>query len=87
MTEYANREICRLCNDCMSHCSEGVAIADILRYERYATDYGDRDRARRLYAELDKRADACQVCGDCLPHCPQGLKIPAKLADAHRLLG
>ncbi len=86
MTEYANREVCRLCNDCMSHCSEGLAIADILRYERYATDYGDRERARRLYAELDRRADGCQVCGDCLPHCPQGLKIPAKLADAHRLL-
>ena len=86
MTEYANREVCRLCNNCMSHCSEGVAIADILRYERYATDYGDRERARRLYAELDKRADACQVCGDCLPHCPQGLKIPTKLANAHRLL-
>jgi hypothetical protein len=86
MTAYANREVCRLCNDCMSHCTEGVAIADILRYERYATDYGDRERARRLYAELDKRADACQVCGDCLPHCPQGLKIPQKLADAHRLL-
>jgi predicted aldo/keto reductase-like oxidoreductase len=86
MTAYANREVCRLCNDCMSHCTEGVAIADILRYERYAIDYGDRERARRLYAELDKRADACQVCGDCLPHCPQGLKIPQKLADAHRLL-
>ena len=42
MTAYANREVCRLCNECMSHCPEGVAIADILRYERYATDYGDR---------------------------------------------
>jgi predicted aldo/keto reductase-like oxidoreductase len=86
MTAYADREVCRLCNKCMSHCAEGVAIADILRYERYATDYGDRERARRLYAQLDKRGDACQVCGSCLPHCPQGLNIPVKLADAHRLL-
>jgi predicted aldo/keto reductase-like oxidoreductase len=86
MTAYANREVCRLCNDCMSHCAEGVAIADILRYERYAIDYGDRERARRLYAQLDKRGDACQVCGSCLTHCPQGLNIPVKLADAHRLL-
>jgi hypothetical protein len=86
MSAYTNREVCRLCNDCMSHCAVGVAIADILRYERYATDYGERERARRLYAQLDKRADACQVCGSCLPHCPQGLNIPAKLADAHRLL-
>jgi predicted aldo/keto reductase-like oxidoreductase len=86
MTAYADREVCRLCNDCMSHCAEGVAIADILRYERYATDYGDRERARRLYAQLDKKGDACQVCGTCLTGCPQGLKIPIKLADAHRLL-
>jgi len=86
MTAYANREVCRLCNACMGHCAEGVAIADILRYERYATDYGDRERAQRLYAQLDKRGDACQVCGSCLPHCPQGLNIPVKLADAHRLL-
>ena len=86
MTAYANREVCRLCNECMSHCAEGVAIADILRYERYATDYGDRERAQRLYAQLDRRGDACQVCGSCLPHCPQGLNIPIKLADAHRLL-
>jgi predicted aldo/keto reductase-like oxidoreductase len=70
----------------MSHCGQGVAIADILRYERYATDYGERERARRLYAQLDKGADACLVCGSCLPHCPQGLNVPAKLADAHRLL-
>jgi len=87
MTAYANQEVCRLCNDCMSHCAEGVAIADILRYERYATDYGERDRARRLYAQLEKRGDTCQVCGTCLTHCPQGLDVPAKLANAHRLLG
>jgi predicted aldo/keto reductase-like oxidoreductase len=87
MTAYANREVCRLCNQCMGHCGQGVAIADILRCERYATDYGERERARQLYAQLDKRADACLVCGSCLPHCPQGLNVPAKLADAHRLLG
>ena len=86
MSAYADREVCRLCNECMSHCTEGLAIADILRYERYATDYGERERARRLYAQLDKRGDSCQVCGSCLPHCPQGLNIPAKLASTHRLL-
>src|SRR5271157_4205 len=86
MTAYADREVCRLCNACMGHCAEGVAIADILRYERYATDYGEGERAQRLYAQLDKRGDACQVCGSCLPHCPQGLNIPVKIADAHRLL-
>ena len=87
MTAYADREVCRLCNDCMLHCEQGVPIADILRYERYARDYGEGPRARALYARLDKQAGACIACGNCLPHCPQELRIPAKLADAHRLLG
>ena len=71
----------------MSHCEEGIHIADILRYERYAKDYREEDRARRLYARLERQANACTACGACLPHCPQGLQIPAKLAAAHVLLG
>ena len=86
MTTYADREVCRLCNDCMSHCGQRVPIADVLRYERYATDYGERDRARHLYAHLDRQADLCIACGSCLPHCPQGVPIPEKLAEAHRIL-
>jgi len=87
MLGYANREVCRLCNECMAHCKEGIPIADILRYERYARDYGEGYRARWLYAQLDKQADACLACGTCLPHCPQGLAIPDKLAGAHEILG
>jgi predicted aldo/keto reductase-like oxidoreductase len=86
MTAYADREVCRLCNQCLSHCGQRVPIADILRYERYARDYGEAERAKRLYAQLDKQGNACIACGTCLPHCPQGLNIPAKVADAHRIL-
>jgi predicted aldo/keto reductase-like oxidoreductase len=87
MTAYADREVCRLCNECMSHCQEGIPVADILRYERYARDYGEGYRARLLYARLDKQADGCIACGSCLPHCPQGLPIPDKLTGAHKILG
>jgi len=87
MIAYADREVCRLCSECMPHCEKGVPIVDILRYERYARDYSEMDRARRLYAQLEKQGDACSVCGKCLPHCPQGLTIPAKLAETHRMLG
>ena len=86
MNDYANREVCRLCNDCMTHCAQRVAIADILRYERYAIDYGDPERARRLYVQLDKKGDSCQVCGACVTGCQQGINLPDKLASAHRLL-
>jgi hypothetical protein len=86
MTAYADREVCRLCNECATHCGEGVPIADILRYERYAQDYGEGFRARALYAILDRQGDACIACGHCLPHCPQHLEIPRKLAQAHEVL-
>lgn len=86
MRQYADREVCRLCNDCMSRCEKGLPIAEILRFERYVRDYHEQERARRLYAELKLDADECSACGACLPHCRQGLKIPEKLAEAHRLL-
>ena len=86
MRAFADREVCRLCNECQAHCEQGVPIADILRYERYATDYGERFRARALYARLDRQADCCIACGNCLPHCSQGLRIPDKLAAAHKIL-
>ncbi len=87
MAAYADREVCRLCNECASYCGNRIPIADILRYERYAQDYGEGYRARALYAVLDLQGDSCIACGDCLPHCPQELDIPRKLAEAHRILG
>jgi predicted aldo/keto reductase-like oxidoreductase len=87
MAAYADREVCRLCNECAAYCARGVPVADILRYERYASDYGEGLRARMLYAWLDKQADSCIACGTCLPHCPQGLPVPEKLAAAHKILG
>ena len=87
MTAYADREVCRLCNECASHCQHGIPIADILRYERYAQDYGEGLRARALYAMLDRQGNSCIACGNCLPHCAQQLEIPRKLAEAHEILG
>ena len=86
MAAYADREVCRLCNECLAHCPAQIPISDILRYERYAVDYREPARAHRLYADLDRHAGACTACGECLPHCPQGLRIPEKLAGAHSLL-
>ena len=61
--------------------------ADIFRYERYARDYHDLDRARREYAALTRNGTSCVGCGDCLPTCSQEIDIAAKLKDVHRLLG
>jgi len=78
---------CLLCADCVSHCSEHIAIADILRYERYALDYQDLARARAEYQTLTKNGTACIACGDCMPACRADINIIAKLKDVHKLLG
>jgi len=86
MTAYAGGRVCGLCNTCMPHCPNHVPISDILRYERYAVDYRDPERARRLYAHLEIDAGSCAGCGECLSHCPQRLRIPDALNRAHTLL-
>jgi predicted aldo/keto reductase-like oxidoreductase len=78
---------CLLCAQCVSSCPEHIGVADIFRYERYARDYHDMDRARKEYAALTRNGTACVGCGDCLPACTQEINIPAKLKEVHRLLG
>ena len=87
MTAQANKTACRLCTECQPHCPQQIPIAEILRFERYAVDDHDWDKARKLYAKLDCKGDACAQCGTCVSHCPQGLQIPDKIAAAHALLG
>ena len=78
---------CLLCAQCVSVCPEHIAISDIFRYERYARDYHDHDRAQKEYAALTRNGTSCVGCGDCLPTCSQEIDIAAKLKDVHRLLG
>lgn len=87
LSAYNKGLTCMLCADCVSHCPEHIAIADILRYERYAHDYHDLSRARSEYATLTKNGTSCIACGDCMPGCPADINIVAKLKEVHDLLG
>ena len=78
---------CLLCSDCVSHCPEHIAIADIFRYERYALDYHELSRAKAEYKTLTKNGTSCIACGDCMPSCEADINIVAKLKDVHNLLG
>jgi predicted aldo/keto reductase-like oxidoreductase len=78
---------CLLCADCVTHCSEHIAIADILRYERYAMDYDELPRARAEYKTLTKNGSSCIACGDCMPVCKADINIISKLKEVHDLLG
>lgn len=87
LAAYNQGLTCHLCSKCVANCPESIAIADILRYERYARDYDDLGRARTEYAKLTKNGASCVACGDCLPVCPRGIDIVAKLGEVHNLLG
>ncbi|HEX4084562.1 MAG TPA: aldo/keto reductase [Chthoniobacteraceae bacterium] len=87
LAAFNKGQTCLLCADCVSHCPEHIAIADILRYERYARDYDEMDRAKAEYATLTKNGTACIACGDCMPGCKADINIVAKLKEVHDLLG
>jgi predicted aldo/keto reductase-like oxidoreductase len=87
LSGYNKGLTCLLCAQCVSACPEHIAISDIFRYERYARDYLDLERARKEYAALTRNGTSCVGCGDCLPACTQEIDIAAQLRDVHRLLG
>ncbi len=83
-------DYCRTgCSDCEPACPFGVAVASILRFEMYFSDYSDQKRAMQGYAHLGPKADACRDCAaaPCNSACPHGLPVAAKLEAAHRDLG
>ena len=87
LTGYNKGLTCLLCAQCVTGCPEHIAIADVFRYERYALDYLDLDRAKKEYAALTRNGASCVGCGECLPACTQEIDIAARLKDVHRLLG
>jgi predicted aldo/keto reductase-like oxidoreductase len=87
MTAQANRTACRLCSKCQPHCPQQVPITEIFRFERYAMDDNDWNKARTLYAELPRKGDLCANCGTCIQYCPLDFNIPEKIARVHAILG
>jgi predicted aldo/keto reductase-like oxidoreductase len=53
----------------------------------YFEDYRDEKEAMRLYANLERKADACIGCSaPCTGACPHGIPIQERLLAAHELL-
>jgi aryl-alcohol dehydrogenase-like predicted oxidoreductase len=75
------------CGACLDHCSEGLPIADVLRYRMYFEDYGLEKRAVAAYAKLGRNAEACIGCSaPCAGRCPLGVSIQDRMLGAHELL-
>lgn len=91
LEKYDRRNAARHCHQhcgaCLDSCPEGLAIDDVLRYRMYFEDYGDEKDAMRLYAKLERQADACIGCSaPCADACPHGLPIQERTSGAHGLL-
>ncbi len=81
-------EYCIGCGLCEGKVDGPLRIADTMRYLMYHDCYGKQDEARALYRKL---AAAERDFGRADLHaakaaCPQGIDIPAKLAQAQRVL-
>lgn len=66
--EFANG-FCRRCQYC-EPCSEGIKIETILRFRKYAEDYGLDYWAKSQYNALKTNYLDCKKCGICETKCP-----------------
>jgi len=75
------------CGACLTHCSEDLAVNDVLRYRMYFEDYGLEKRGIQQYLQLGKNASACLGCAaPCAGQCPVGIPIQQRMLEAHELL-
>jgi predicted aldo/keto reductase-like oxidoreductase len=78
---------CRMCGHCDGQCSQGLPVADVLRFLMYAEGYGQfgmgREHFQALPAEL--AAVRCSSCSKCTVECPNGVQVSARLHRAQQL--
>ena len=86
MTREADQTACRMCGKCQGQCPRQIPISDILRFERYAMDDNDWNKARKLYAALPTQGNSCIGCETCMQACPLNMRIPDKISRAHAML-
>jgi uncharacterized protein len=74
---------------CSEACGGGVPISDVMRCLMYYRDYGERDLARQVFADLSEKARAQLTKIDyslAEKKCPQGLAIARLMHEAATLL-
>jgi len=87
--KYAHATCSRFCAGCAHICDTALPdipyISDIMRYLMYYNSYGDRDRARQLFAQIPSRIKNRLLNIDyssAEAHCPQQLPIGKLVVQA-----
>jgi len=78
---------CRMCGHCEGTCSQGLPVADVLRFLTYADGYGQFALGRERFLELPAKTASvrCRDCSSCSVHCPHGVRVPERLSRAQEL--
>jgi hypothetical protein len=78
---------CRMCGKCDGACSQGLPVADLLRYLTYAEGYGQFSLGREHFLALPEKIAAvrCRDCANCTVNCPYGVKVASRVARAQEL--
>jgi len=78
---------CRTCGACAGKCSQGIPVADVLRYLSYSEGYGEFQLARENYLSLpsETRNARCTSCETCSIQCPNGVQVAQRLSRAQEL--
>ncbi len=93
LRQYAGETASDYCRGCASVCESAVdsaaPVCDIMRYLMYFRDYGDRDRARRLFNEIPEeirkqinRLDYTRA----EQQCPQKMAVGKLMREAAEIL-
>jgi hypothetical protein len=78
---------CRMCGRCEGQCSQGLPVADVLRFLMYAEGYGQFALGREHFKALPAALTGvrCASCGTCTVECPNGVQVAARLHKAQQL--
>ena len=93
LREYARQTCHGYCPGCAHICDAALPevpyVSDIMRYLMYYNSYGDKQRARELFAQIPGDVRRKLLSADYGPaeaHCPQHLPIAKLVAEAVRKL-
>lgn len=85
--EFLRPRYCRMCNSCDGVCSQGLPVADVLRFLMYAEGYGQFPMARENFLAMPEelRNVRCGDCTDCTVKCANGVQVRDRLQRAQEM--
>ncbi len=78
---------CRMCYQCDGKCTQGLPVAEVLRFLMYADGYRRFDVGYQRFQALPARLRTvrCEDCGQCSVVCPNGVAVRERLTAAQRM--